>query len=138
MSIYCCCGSPCPGGRYQRDSQGCETCTCQPVSPVPVCSLLDCGNVVCDFGREIVNGCPTCRCKPAETTGDVQQAQCVSYLSNNSFILDRKKIKIGFLMLCSPVYLSKHNIYALFGRLKQFLSCCYHSILRAPFCYLVE
>ena len=28
-----------------------------------------------------------------------------------------------FLALCSPVYLLKHNIYALFGRLKQYFAC---------------
>ena len=27
------------------------------------------------------------------------------------------------LALCSPVYLLKHNIYALFGRLKQYFTC---------------
>ena len=32
-----------------------------------------------------------------------------------------------FLALCSPVNLLKHNIYALFGRLKQYFTCfdCY-------------
>ena len=29
-------------------------------------------------------------------------------------------------------------IYALFGRLKQFFSCFYHSIFDAPFCYIAE
>ena len=28
-----------------------------------------------------------------------------------------------FLAFCSPVYLLKHNIYALFGRLKQYFAC---------------
>ena len=28
-----------------------------------------------------------------------------------------------FLALCSPVNLLRHNIYALFGRLKQYFSC---------------
>ena len=28
-----------------------------------------------------------------------------------------------FLALYSPVYLLKHNIYALFGRLKQYFAC---------------
>ena len=28
-----------------------------------------------------------------------------------------------FLLLCSPVNLLKHNIYALFGRLKQYFTC---------------
>ena len=32
-----------------------------------------------------------------------------------------KKIKSVLLLLCSQVNLSKHYIYALFGRLKQFL-----------------
>ena len=48
------------------------------------------------------------------------------------------KIKTVFILLCSPVYLSKHNNYVLFERLKQFFSCFYHSICDAPFCYLVE
>ena len=43
-----------------------------------------------------------------------------------------------FLLLYSPVNLSKQNIYALFGRLKQFFSCFYHSTFDAPFCYLVK
>ena len=43
-----------------------------------------------------------------------------------------------FSLLCSSVNLSKHNIYALFGRLKQFFSCFSSSIYDAPFCYLVE
>ena len=49
-----------------------------------------------------------------------------------------KKFLKCFLLLCSPVNLSKHNIYTLFGKLKQFFSCFYHSISDAPFCYLVE
>ena len=28
-----------------------------------------------------------------------------------------------FLALCSPIYLLKRNIYALFGRLKQYFAC---------------
>ena len=36
-----------------------------------------------------------------------------------------------FLMLCSAVNLSKHNIHALFGSLKQFFNCFYHSIFEA-------
>ena len=75
-----------------------------------------------------------------------------SYRANNEIsiiknIIWRKQLKIYshkaknfkvFLLLCSPVYLSKHNIYALFGRLKQFLSCFYSSIFDVPFCYFVE
>ena len=34
--------------------------------------------------------------------------------------------------------LSKHNNYALFGILKQFFSCFYHSIFDATVCYLLE
>ena len=49
-----------------------------------------------------------------------------------------KNFKSVFLLLCSPVNLSKHNIYALFGRLKQFFSCFYHPIFEVTFCYLVE
>ena len=42
-----------------------------------------------------------------------------------------KKIKSVFLLLglCSQVNLSKHNIYTLFGRLKQFFSCFCGSII---------
>ena len=46
----------------------------------------------------------------------------------------RKNLKV----LYSPVNLSKHNIYAFFGRLKQFFHCIYHFIFNAPFCNLVE
>ena len=48
------------------------------------------------------------------------------------------KKTLSTLLLCSPVYLLKHNIYALFGRLKQFFSCFYGTIFDALFCYLVE
>ena len=46
------------------------------------------------------------------------------------------------LSLCSPVNLSKHNIYALFGRLKQFFSCfsapylMHHSVNKQNTAYL--
>ena len=49
-----------------------------------------------------------------------------------------KIFKSVFILLCSPVDLLKHKIYALFGRLKQFLSCFFTPYFRAPFCYLVE
>ena len=51
-------------------------------------------------------------------------------------LLPQKFLKC-FLLLCSMVNLSKQNIYALFVILKQF-SVFYHSILDAPFFYLVE
>ena len=44
----------------------------------------------------------------------------------------KKKLKV-FLFLCSRVNLSKHGIYALFGRLKQFLKLFYYSRFDAPF-----
>ena len=47
-----------------------------------------------------------------------------------------ENFKSVFLLLCLPVFnLSRHNIYSLFGRLKQFFSCFYRSILDT--CYLV-
>ena len=36
-----------------------------------------------------------------------------------------------FILLCSPVNLSKDYIYAFIGRLKQVFSCFYHSIFDA-------
>ena len=41
----------------------------------------------------------------------------------NIYSHQNKKNKSGFVLLCSAVNLSKHNIYTLFGRLKQFFSC---------------
>ena len=46
------------------------------------------------------------------TAVSVQYLKIYSHKTNN--------FKSVFLLLCSPVNLSKHNVYALYGRLKQF------------------
>ena len=55
-------------------------------------------------------------------TGELKNGKCVFYCN----------------VQCSPVNLSKHNIYTLFRRLKQFFSCLHRSKFYASFCYLVE
>ena len=75
--------------------------------------------------------------KIAQTSSTLRIEYVPSDSSTIKDILPQNE-KRCFLLLYSPVSQSKHNIYALFGRFKQFFSCFYRSIFDAPFCYLVK
>jgi len=59
---------PCPGNKYLKDERGCQTCQCETICPMPMCSEP------CEFGyANDERGCMTCKCNtkpPADIAVD--------------------------------------------------------------------
>jgi len=71
------CTADCTNG-YERDDQGCRTCTCIPTPdpPTPKCEAVSCPTAKCAYGfANGPDGCQTCDCNPEPVECPIPRCQ---------------------------------------------------------------